>query len=352
MRSEDLQIDAEEVLGYLGVTGIEWRGRELHYECPFPGHKSGSSNNNASFRESDRHPWWMGHCYVCGWSGDLCDFFSQAQGLGKFGRNRAKKWFRDQYGIGSWSDERYAGLAGKVNKMLNVRDVEERKVIPALPEEILEERAVDWFAAWDAYQQDPDSEELEPFFYMFKRGFTPETLEAWEIAYDPISEMVAIPYRDAEGRLIGLKGRAWWSNARPKYRFLGNKGNEDRYGFDTIEISQVLYGIWRLKPGKRVIMCEGELNSIAMDQHGYDRVLGLSGQYLSPDQARYLKWIADEVWFIFDEDEKAVQAARALHGVSRVPSYIIPERDSDPADATTEEVDQWFETAVPSLYLS
>lgn len=221
-----------------------------------------------------------------------------------------------------------------------------RPIVP-LDEKHVEERSVDWQDLGVAFA---NGEELpDALTYMFRRGFSADTLDEWEVGYDTILEMISIPWRNPAGELIAFKGRAWWPNAKPKYRMLGNKeGREDRYEFDTIDISQTLYGLWKVEAGLgRVILCEGELNNIAMWQFGYHNVLGLSGQFLSETQAIILAGIADEVVLLFDEEEKALRAAELLEGSVRV--WIVPERDGDPADSCEAEVEEWLDGLVDPL---
>jgi DNA primase len=349
-RDESLEIDIEHLLDYLGVHNVEKRGREVWFSCPFPGHKTGDSQQSASFRPADRHPWWMFNCFGCGSRGDAADFFAKHQGLPKLGgRSAAKQWLRDEYGTGY----RETDLEEKLEKLRKIK--EPKKCTKSTPEPIdeshQEERSVDWAGAWDEYVNDqilPDA-----LAYLFHRGLTGETLTEWEVGFDPVTEMLSIPYRDEQGRLLGFKGRAWWEGARPRYMVLGNReGREDRFGFQTLDVSKTVHGIHKLAPGHRLIVVEGELNNMAMRQYGHGRTVGVSGQYLSARQIQIITSVCDEVVLIFDENEKAVRAARgdierSIPGlVPKVHVRMVPARDCDPADASDELVASWLDAAV------
>jgi hypothetical protein len=341
----EVEIDIEEMLDYLGVKNLEWRGRELWFTCPFSGHAT-DSNTNASFRTSDKHPWWIFRCFVCGRRGTAIEFVAEAEDLtGVFARTKAKIWLKEKYGT-EWHD---AGddFPDDIAKILNKGPKSKltKRPLVGLPERILEERAVDWEAAWNAMLED-ETAPPEWSMYMFRRGFTWKTLERWEIGFDPIRKMLTIPYRDAEGHLIGFKGRAWWPNAKPKYGVIGNKpGRESRYDFETADITQLAFGIHRVKPSAEpLFVCEGELNTIAMDQYGFSRTLGISGQYLSDFQVHQIADNTDEAILIFDENEKAMRAAKTLE--RKISVWIIPERDLDPADAESGIVEKWIDQKI------
>ena len=140
---------------------------------------------------------------------------------------------------------------------------------------------------------------------------------------------------------------------------LGDKeGREDRFGFPTLDISQTVHGLHKLAPGHRLIVVEGELNNMAMRQYGHGRTVGVSGQFLSARQIQIITSLCDEVVLIFDENEKAVRAARGdlereIPGLApKVHVRIVPARDCDPADASDEMVASWLDAAVDPFSVS
>jgi DNA primase len=338
MARDDVDIDITDLLDWLGVKGIQRDGREVYFKCPFPGHRPGSSNTNASFRPSDKHPWWIGHCFVCGFSGTAIDFYQQHQGIKR--PSQAKTALLERYGITTISTDR---RLDQIRRVIAGRKKTATPANPPIDERHLKERHVIWkdaHAAWKA------GTAIYPFDYFFDRGFDWRTLVEWEIGFDPISEMFSIPYRDAQHRLIGFKGRAWWPDAKPKYRALGNKEDrENRFEFDSFDTSKTLFGIWRAAKQPQGIVVEGELNTIAMSQHGYPNAVGLSGQFLTQKQAHMVQGIFGEVVLIFDEVDRAMQAAELI-GYQHC--KLVPVHERDPADAETEEVDAWMADLTPA----
>lgn len=340
-----LNVDIVDMLQFLGVSQIEKDGKEIWFQCPFPGHKPGSGNRNASFRRSAKQEGqWVFNCFVCGNKGYAHEFWALHQGIHP---KLAKIALKERYGSAFIDPGAGDEVLREINRLLGEEDERDRPPVP-LDERHVTERGVDWQGVWDAILAD---KEVPPALsYMFERGFMVDTLVAHDIGYDPVTEMISIPYRDAEHRCVAFKGRAWWDNARPKYRMLGNKpGKEDRYEFDTCDISFLLYGVWNLPPGDRLILCEGELNCMALRQYGHGRVLGLSGQFLHEKQVPILTGNANEVVLLFDEEEKAERAARMIE--KKVRALIVPEHDGDPADSSDEEVASWLDDAYGSNLL-
>ena len=339
-----LEIDIVDMLGFLGVNHVEKEGKEVWFECPFPGHKPGSGNRNASFRQSSKHEWWVFNCFVCGNHGTAADFWAMVMDVRPA---QARTAIKGRYGSSFIDPGEGNAVLDEIERILQ-GDEEEFRLPVAIPEQEILDRAVDWNGIFEALCA---GDEVPPALsYMFERGFFAQTLIDNDIGYDPTLDMLSIPYRNAEGELVAFKGRAWQPDAKPKYRMLGNKGGETRFNFATVDIRYLLYGEWNLPPGERIILCEGELNKLALNQYGHRRVLGLSGQFLRPEQATVLTRNADEVVLLFDEEEKAEAAAETLlqRGL-RV--QIVPEHDGDPADSSDEDVASWLDDAYSATVL-
>lgn len=271
------------------------------------------------------------------------------------GRSQAKQWLREEYG----HEHRVVDLSEKLKRLDKIKQKGVRSSTRAPIEPIdechQEERSVDWEFAWEYWTPGGDATGTLPdsLAYLFDRGFHWKTLNEFGVGLDPITGMLSIPYRDVTGLLLGFKGRAWWEGAKPRYMMLGNKeGREDRFEFDTLDVSQTVHGLHPLEPGRRLIVVEGELNNMAMRQYGHRRTIGVSGQYLSARQIQIVASLCDEVVLIFDENEKAVRAARGdrdreISGLApKIHVRIVPARDLDPADASDEEVAHWLDAAV------
>jgi len=334
-----LKIDVEEMLDELGMNNVQRRGEEVYFSCPFEGHKLGDSTPSTSMNVNSTGF----HCWGCGRSGNAISFLSELEGVSPV---TALRWLRERFG------ERFIepiSVQEDIASMLSHQKGLDRKNLAPIPEQEQEMRAVDWGSVFLA--EDRGETVPEALRYLPRRGFTADSLNKWEIGYDPVSSMLTIPYRTAEGELLGFKGRAWQPDAKVRYRVLGDRSDNDVYGFTTFEISRAVFGqhlrsTWSSRPRKGVVLSEGELNAIAVDHTGYAS-LGISGQFISEEQARIIRSLTDEVTLIFDEMKNALKAARMLE--RHITVKIAPDHPNDPADALDGEIETMIGDARSSL---
>jgi len=193
-------------------------------------------------------------------------------------------------------------------------------------------REVDWTLAAKS------ADAPYPMKYMIERGFDPGILSKFKIGWDAISQRIAIPYRDADGRLLGFKGRAYLDEQIPRYCVLGGP----EYGFDPVNVSYVLWGLPEALRGERyfvtnqAILVEGELNALAMHQYGYNNTIGISGKYLSDKQLDLIKNYFSSVVVIMDDMKDQIAAAEKIEPYMVVD--IVPDHDTDPADGGRDYV--------------
>jgi DNA primase len=219
-------------------------------------------------------------------------------------------------------------------------ELERETPITILEEEILDTRLIDWEAAWRAYDAvnyEPSSSGVpQSIEYMFKRGFSYETLNEWEFGLDPITGMVCFPYRNVDGQLIGLKGREWRRDAIPRYKVLGDKGGANLFGFPTLDVGRALFGIDKVPDVSPVIvLTEGELNAVACHQVGLIPV-GVSGRWVSSHQASLVMSITDHVVLLFDDLSDALAASRMFQG--KIGVSVVDDHLKDPADSEPDEI--------------
>lgn len=329
-----LKIDVEEMLDELGMNNVQRRGEEVYFSCPFEGHKLGDSTPSTSMNVNSTGF----HCWGCGRSGNAISFLSELEGVSPV---TALRWLRERFG------ERFIepiSVQEDIASMLSHQKNLDRKNLAPIPEEEQAKRAVDWRAVFEA--ENKGEEVPEALRYLPRRGFMAENLDDFEIGYDGISGMLTIPYRSLEGELLGFKGRAWQPDARVRYKVLGDRGDTEVFGFQTFEISRAVFGQHKYEPGGRFILCEGELNAMATKHAGF-RALGISGQFLSEEQSRIVRQLADEVVLVFDEMKNALKAARQLE--KYIPTLIAPDHQNDPADSFDGEIQTLIANARSSL---
>ncbi len=126
--------------------------------------------------------------------------------------------------------------------------------------------------------------------------------------YDRFRDRVMFPIRNERGQVIGFGGRVM-GKGEPKYLNspetpVFHKGRE-------------LYGLHEhrraIQQADRVIVVEGYMDVVMLDQHGVDNAVATLGTAVTADQAARLLRLADEVVFAFDGDNAGRKAAwRAL----------------------------------------
>jgi DNA primase len=126
--------------------------------------------------------------------------------------------------------------------------------------------------------------------------------------YDRFRDRIMFPIRNERGHVIGFGGRIM-EKGEPKYLNspetpVFHKGRE-------------LYGLHEhrraIQQTDRVIVVEGYMDVVMLDQHGVDNAVATLGTAVTADQAARLLRLADEVIFAFDGDNAGRKAAwRAL----------------------------------------
>lgn len=326
------RIDVYEFLNDLGLNNIREDGKDVWYSCFSDSHYRGDANPSASMEKGTTRF----YCFSCGMHGNAVTFLAEFENVSPI---QAAIWIKEKYG-GDAAPSRET-ILDNVKEILNTKQkIKEKEESKILDDTEANRRRIEWKSAqaWLQYSGDEYDANDEAAIYMLSRGFTPEILNKFEIGFDKISQRIAIPIRDIQGRLIGFKGRTLNPEERNRYIVLGGA----EYGFEPYLTKKVVFALDKAiqsesyLTSKQIILCEGELNAIAMHQCGFDNAVGISGKVLSDEQVQLITQKAGEVILIFDEQDDAINAANKLRLV--VPTSIVPEHDKDPADMSGEEV--------------
>lgn len=328
MKLDLTKVNVVEYLSELGMMKIKRDGNEVTFSCPFGLHMKGGA---ISMRADNT----VYSCFGCGSKGNALTFLQDLEDLST---SQAIKWLGERWDVSREIDHK--DFRNVIQKKLDRSEKKRNAIItpknfdvPAISILELDEREIDWEGVLEYYFVAGESLGFE---YMLERGFTVETLKEWNIGWDEIKEVFSIPYFDYHGNLIGFKGRAL-PGIIPKYKSLGNTEKEDRYNFKTLDTANVLFGIDHFKyaDNSEMILCEGELNCIAMHQDGFTNTVGISGQHVSDRQLAMIKKFTNKVVLVFDEESKAAKVAHDLKNYIGV--SVAPAHDTDPADMTKEE---------------
>ncbi len=137
--------------------------------------------------------------------------------------------------------------------------------------------------------------------------------------YDAFRAKVMYPVIDLRGNIVAFGGRVL-DNSKPKYintsdTLVYKKSNE-------------LFALNFAKNGndRKLILCEGYMDVIALHQAGYENAVAGLGTALTPEQVSLISRYADEVALCYDSDEagqKALRAAMNLFSKTGVKVKVI-----------------------------
>lgn len=152
-----------------------------------------------------------------------------------------------------------------------------------------------------------------------QKGFRDEELQAAFLAkrsqkngrlFDIFRNRVMIPIIDVRGNVIAFGGRVL-DDSKPKYL-----NSSDTPVFKK---THQLFALNFAKsvPGRKLILCEGYMDVIAMHQAGFTNAVAALGTALTVDNARLIARYADEVTLIFDADAAGQKATQRSIGILR-----------------------------------
>lgn len=254
----DLQkLNIEEILDSYGLKYTVNGQHNANFSCPF------HNDSNPSCGIHVETGMWK--CFGCGLSGNLVMFVAEIEHItNKEAEEKIRKvWINKIPDIGS--------LQKVVNDILD-KGKNTVQVDPRFPDWILNKYTKDWT-------------------YLKGRGFTDETLEHFNIVYEPEMKLQGIPVRDEVGKLVGINGR-------------NTQGQEPRY-FPVMRFrkSNFLFNLFAIDKTKPVIAVEGELNCMAMWQKGFKNTIAFMGAGVSEHQINVAKYSGiQELILFFDTD--------------------------------------------------
>ncbi len=156
--------------------------------------------------------------------------------------------------------------------------------------------------------------------YLRSEGYgDDEIIDAWLAGrgrngnlYDMFRKRVMFPIVDMRGNIIGFGGRVL-DDSKPKYLNTGKTPVFDK--------GQNLFSMNFAKDSdtKRLILCEGYMDVIAVNQAGFSNAVATLGTAITSDQARLISHYANEVIIAYDSDGAGQNATqKALNQFSEV----------------------------------
>jgi len=293
------------------------RGRNCVCLCPFHSEKSPSCTvylDNNSF-----------YCFGCGTGGDVITFVMKIENLDYV---EAIKFLADRAGM-SMPDEAKNNEASRIKaRVLEINRTAARFFHNTLAKSPDGEKGRRYFAERQlspatitkyglGYAPD-DWHKLSN--YLQSKGFTEEELVTANLCgrgrnggiYDSFCDRVMFPIIDLRGNVIAFGGRII-DGSGPKYL-----NSSDTPVFKK---SRNLFSLNFAKKSeeKRLILAEGYMDVIAINQAGFENVVATLGTALTQEQARLMSQYAEEIIIAYDSDGAGQNAThKAINLLSEV----------------------------------
>lgn len=272
--------------------------------CPFHNEKT------PSFTVDEKKQ--LFHCFGCGAGGDVVSFIMQKEGLSY---PEALKYLAQKAGIRI--DYSNSPASNSKNKILYEINKEimmyyyknlltSKEAIGYLKKRGLNSKVVNTFMLGFAKNSWDDL--LNFINYM---GYDKEDMEEIGLIkksaqgkyYDKYRNRIIFPIINNYGNVIGFGGRSIDSQM-PKY--LNSPES------DIFKKRYNLYGlnIFKRQRSKDIILVEGYMDVIALNNHGIDNAVASLGTALTVDQAKLIKRYSQSVYICYDSDEAGVKASQ------------------------------------------
>ncbi|MGN0665702.1 MAG: DNA primase [Huintestinicola sp.] len=283
--------------------------------CPFHSEKTPSCHINVSSQYF--------YCFGCHAGGDVITFIMKQENLEYI---EAVKFLAERAGMAMPEDTANNDLSRMRARILEINRTAARYFNQVLMKEKYGEKGRLYFSSRQlstktitkyglGYAPD-DWNKLTS--YLKSQGFTEDEIVAANLArrsdkggiYDSFRDRVMFPIIDLRGNVIAFGGRII-DGTGPKYL-----NSSDTLVFKK---SRNLFSLNFAKRSdeRRLILAEGYMDVIAVNQAGFENVVATLGTALTPEQARIMSQYADEVIIAYDSDG-AGQAAthRAINLLS------------------------------------
>jgi len=298
----------ENVMG--AYVNIIRRGRNFVCSCPFHSEKTPSCT---IFTDTQSF-----YCFGCGAGGDVITFTMKAENLDfteavkllaqRSGLEVPQENSRDSqlakrktriYEMNRIAANFFYTQLIKGNDKSGLKYFADRKLSPQIIKKYGLGYAPDsWNALTDTLRSKGYSDE--------------EIIDAWlgsrskkGTIFDIFRKRVMFPIVDLRGNIIGFGGRVL-DNSQPKYLNTGATPVFDK-GSNLFSMNFA-----KNADTKRLILCEGYMDVIAVNQAGFDNAVATLGTAITANQARLMSHYAEEIIIAYDSDgagQKATQKA-------------------------------------------
>lgn len=301
--------------------------------CPFHSEKTPSCHVNVGKQ--------FFHCFGCGAGGDVITFVMKAENLEYI---EAVRFLAQRAGMSMPEEAKNNDLSRLKARILEINRMAARFFNQTLMKDKRGEKGRLYFNSRQLSVKTiikyglgyaPD-EWRYLTDYLKSEGCTEAELIAANLArqsqkggiYDSFRDRVMFPIIDLRGNVIAFGGRII-DGEGPKYL-----NSSDTPVFKK---SRNLFSLNFAKRSdeRRLILCEGYMDVIAVNQAGFENAVATLGTALTPEQARIMSQYADEVIIAYDSDgagQNATQRAINLLSEAGVKTRIIKMEDAKDPD--------------------
>lgn len=272
------------------------------------------------------------YCFGCGAGGDVITFI---MGIENLEFSEAVKLLAERSGIQIPEQNKENGYADKKRKIyeanreagnyfyLNMIKGSDKRGLNYFIERKLSPQTIKKYGLGYA----PDSWDCL-YKHMKSKGFSDEILsDAWLCAksekngkyYDLFRNRAMFPIVDLRGNIIGFGGRVL-DDSKPKYLNTNKTPVFDK-GNNLFSLNFA-----RNSPSKKLILAEGYMDVISLNQAGFENSVATLGTALTSSHATKLKRYCDELLLCYDSDnagQKASQRAINILSEAGISARII-----------------------------
>ena len=324
-------LENSDIVAIIGdYVDLKKSGNSYKGLCPFHNEKT------PSFTVDDRKQ--LFHCFGCGEGGDVVSFIMHKEGLSYID---SMKYLAKKAGI-KLDDTK----SSKENKILNRYYDINKDIMMYFYKNLLTEKAGQIYLKNRGFRSNIVNTFMLGFAknswddllsYVKKKDYLLDDIENLGLIkksqngkyYDKYRNRLIFPIINHYGKVIGFGGRSI-DSTMPKY--LNSPESQvfkKRYN---------LYGlnIFKKQSNKDIILVEGYMDVIGLNNQGIDQAVASLGTSLTSDQAKLLKRYAKNVYICYDEDNAGIKATdRAIEilldeGIK--PNIISLEKGLDPDD--------------------
>lgn len=324
-------LENSDIVAIIGdYVDLKKSGNSYKGLCPFHNEKT------PSFTVDDRKQ--LFHCFGCGEGGDVVSFIMHKEGLSYID---SMKYLAKKAGI-KLDDTK----SSKENKILNRYYDINKDIMMYFYKNLLTDKACQIYLKNRGFKSNIVNTFMLGFAknswddllsYIKKKDYLLDDIENLGLIkksqngkyYDKYRNRLIFPIINHYGKVIGFGGRSI-DSTMPKY--LNSPESQvfkKRYN---------LYGlnIFKKQSNKDIILVEGYMDVIGLNNQGIDQAVASLGTSLTSDQAKLLKRYAKNVYICYDEDNAGIKATdRAIEilldeGIK--PNIISLEKGLDPDD--------------------